>query len=98
MDAFKFSITFCSVAAFTEESFRVSIAFFISFQRADVAAGLPEYHLKHYHVTRRIQRMNRRLEHEISERLFEKRGWKWALTNFGVDIWGETEKESVSCE
>jgi hypothetical protein len=27
MDAFKFSITFCNVAAFTEEPFRVSIAF-----------------------------------------------------------------------
>jgi hypothetical protein len=58
----------------------------------DIAAGLLEYHLRHYHVTRRIQRMNRRLEHETGERLFEKRGWKWALTNFGVDIWGETEK------
>lgn len=60
----------------------------------DVAANLPEYHLRHYHVTRR---MNRRLEHETGEKLFEKRGWKWTLTSFGVDIWGETEKESVSC-
>jgi hypothetical protein len=64
----------------------------------DVAAGLPEYHLRHYHVTRRIQRMNRRLEHETGEKLFEKRGWKWALTSFGADIWGETEKDSVTCE
>jgi hypothetical protein len=60
----------------------------------DVASGLLEYRLRHYHVTRRIQRMNRRLEREIGERLFEKRGWKWALTSFGVDIWGETEKDS----
>jgi hypothetical protein len=64
----------------------------------DVAADLAEYHLRHYHITRRVHRMNRRLEHEIGERLFEKRGWKWALTNFGVEIWGETEKDSVSCE
>lgn len=62
----------------------------------DVASGLPEYHLRHYHVTRRIQRMNRRLEREIGERLFEKRGWKWALTSFGVDVWGETENYGVS--
>jgi hypothetical protein len=62
----------------------------------DVASGLPEYHLRYYHVTRRIQRMNRRLEREIGERLFEKRGWKWALTSFGVDVWGETENYGVS--
>jgi hypothetical protein len=40
--------------------------------------------------------MNKRLEHETGEKLFEKRGWKWALTSFGTDVWGETEKESVS--
>jgi len=70
----------------------------------DVAAAFPQYKdekgqpIKHYHVSRRIQRMNKRLEHEAGERLFEKRGWKWALTSFGADIWGETEKDSVSCE
>jgi hypothetical protein len=58
----------------------------------DVAARLPEYNLKHYHVTRRVQRMNKRLEHETAELLFEKRGWKWALTRFAFDVWGETDK------
>jgi hypothetical protein len=37
--------------------------------------------------------MNKRLEYETGERLFEKRGWKWALTRFAFDVWGETEKE-----
>jgi hypothetical protein len=59
----------------------------------DVAANLSQYSLKHYHVSRRILRMNKRLEYETGERLFEKRGWKWALTRFAFDVWGETEKE-----
>jgi hypothetical protein len=58
----------------------------------DVAADLPEYHLRHYQVTRRIQRMNKRLEHETGERLFEKRGWKWALTSFAFEIWGDEKR------
>jgi hypothetical protein len=48
--------------------------------------------LEHYDVSRRIVRMNKQLEHETGERLFEKRGWKWALTRFAFDIWGETEE------
>jgi hypothetical protein len=58
-----------------------------------VAADLKQYGLRHYHVSRRIQRMNKRLEHETGEKLFEKRGWKWALTPFAFDVWGETEEE-----
>lgn len=58
----------------------------------DVAALLPSYKLKQYHVTRRIQRMNKRLEHRAHEKLFEKRGYKWALTRFGFDLWGEPER------
>jgi len=55
-----------------------------------IAAELPEYHLEHYHVSRRIQRMNKRLERETGEKLFEKRGWKWALTSFAFETWGDT--------
>lgn len=51
------------------------------------------YDLKYYEVSRRIVRMNKRLEYETGERLFEKRGWKWALTRFALELWGETEKE-----
>jgi hypothetical protein len=60
----------------------------------DVAALLTVYKLKQYQVTRRIQRMNKRLEKRTRERLFEKRGYKWALTRFGFDLWGETELET----
>jgi len=55
----------------------------------DVAAGLPEYHLHHWHVSRRILRMNKRLRIETAEDLFEKRGHKWALTSFALEIWGD---------
>jgi len=40
-------------------------------------------------------RMNRKLEKEIGERLVEKRGWHWALTGFGNEVWDETEKVSA---
>ena len=59
----------------------------------DVAAALLEYKLRHYHVTRRIQRMNKRLSCETGELLCEKRGKKWALTRFAFDVWNQTEKE-----
>ena len=61
----------------------------------DVAKDLLQYGLKHYHVSRRILRMNKRLERETGEKLFEKRGWHWALTSFAFEVWGETEKEAV---
>jgi len=59
----------------------------------DVASQLKQYGLRYWHVSRRILRMNRRLEYETGEKLFEKRGWKWALTPFAFDVWGETEEE-----
>ena len=59
----------------------------------DVAKELAQYGLEYYDVSRRILRMNRRLEQEAGERLFEKRGHRWTLTRFAVDVWGETEEE-----
>jgi len=37
--------------------------------------------------------MNKRLEKEVGQRIAEKRGWKWALINFGYDTWGEAERQ-----
>ena len=61
----------------------------------DVAldADLKEYGLKHYHVSRRIIRMNKRLFEEMKECLFEKRGHRWALTSFSFDSWGKSDEE-----
>ncbi len=55
--------------------------------------GLVTYGLKHYHVSRRIARMNNRLFEEYAECLFEKRGHKWAFTDFGFEVWGKTKEE-----
>jgi hypothetical protein len=59
----------------------------------DVAGELSEYKLAYWHVSRRIVRMNKRLEHETGERLFEKRGHKWALTSFAFEVFGTSENE-----
>lgn len=63
----------------------------------DVAAAvdtLGEYNLRYYDVSRRIIRMNKRLHFETGDRLFEKRGHRWALTRFGFDVYGATEAEA----
>jgi hypothetical protein len=58
----------------------------------DVAKELGQG-LEYYGVSRRIVRMNKRLEHQTGERLFEKRGHRWALTRFAFEVWGETEED-----
>ena len=69
----------------------------------DVASdpSLAKYGLKHYHVSRRIVRMNNRLFEKYAEYLFEKRGHRWAFTNFAFDSWGKStdeDEEEVSVE
>jgi len=54
----------------------------------DVAASLEKFKLEYYDVSRRIVRMNGRLKKETGELLFEKRGHRWALTNFGFNVYG----------
>ena len=58
----------------------------------DVSARLGGYDVRRHQVTRRIQRMNRRLRAEVGEVLVEKRGWHWALTSFGFEVWGQEEE------
>jgi len=55
----------------------------------DLAARLEGYSVKRHQVSRRIVRMNKRLQNEIGETLVEQRGWHWALTGFALEIWGE---------
>jgi hypothetical protein len=67
----------------------------------EVAAALSQYKdqkgqpIQHYHVSRRIQRMNKRMEFETGERIFEKRGWRWALTLFALDVYGDVNRKSL---
>jgi hypothetical protein len=59
----------------------------------ELAAKLERFKIQRFQVSRRILRMNKRLEKEFGEHAAEQRGWHWALTSFAVDVWGKTEKE-----
>ena len=50
-----------------------------------IAAELGEYGLKRWDVTRRIQRMNKKLTKELGQKVAEKRGHQWAPTSFLID-------------
>jgi hypothetical protein len=58
----------------------------------DLVVKLERFKITRHQVSRRIQRMNRRLEKEFGEQIAEQRGWHWALTSFTMDAWGQTEK------
>jgi hypothetical protein len=67
---------------------RVKDAGFSGVFPKDVAASLQQYKLEYYDVSRRIVRMNKRLQLETGELLFEKRGHRWALTRFAFNVYG----------
>lgn len=56
----------------------------------DLATKLERFRATRHQISRRILRMNKRLEKEFGEKAAEKRGWHWALTSFIVESWGET--------
>jgi MarR-like DNA-binding transcriptional regulator SgrR of sgrS sRNA len=58
----------------------------------DIAVKLERFRVTRHQISRRINRMNKRLEKEIGEQLAEKRGWHWAMTNFAVDSWRKSKK------
>jgi hypothetical protein len=60
----------------------------------DLACRLSRFRIRRHQVSRRILRLNKRLEKELGERVAEKRGWHWALTSFAFEVWGESEVPS----
>ncbi len=58
----------------------------------DLKIRLEQFKVTRHQISRRILRMNKRLEKELGEHAAEKRGWHWALTSFALNAWGETEK------
>jgi len=64
------------------------------------------YGLKYHHVSRRIKRMNKGMQNEIGERVADKVGRNWALSDFMLrnwnakmneietEIWGKTEEDN----
>jgi len=61
----------------------------------DLASKLERFEVARHQVSRRINRMNKRLKKEFGENVAEKRGWHWALTSFSSEIWGETERSAA---
>lgn len=61
----------------------------------DLAVKLARFKVTRHQISRRILRMNKRLEQEFGEHVAEKRGWHWALTSFVGESWGETEIETT---
>ena len=47
-----------------------------------LAQDLTQFNLKRWSVTRRIQRMNKKLTKELNKKVAEKRGRRWAATSF----------------
>ena len=60
----------------------------------DLQAKLERFKVTRHQISRRIIRMNRRLEKELGEHIAEKRGWHWALTRFVIESWGSSTQES----
>lgn len=54
-----------------------------------IAKDLSKYRVRRWDVTRRIQRMNRKLRKELGKPVAEKRGHRWALSSFMRNAWGE---------
>ena len=51
----------------------------------DLAVKLEKFKVTRHQISRRILRMNKRLEKEFGEHIAEKRGWHWALTSFALE-------------
>lgn len=43
----------------------------------DLAAKLEQFRVKRFQVSRRILRMNKRIQEDLGERIAEKIGWHW---------------------
>ena len=57
----------------------------------NLVTKLERFKVTRNQISRRLLRMNKRLEKEFGEHVAEKRGWCWALTSFAAEVWGETE-------
>jgi hypothetical protein len=57
----------------------------------DIAFKLSRFKVTRHHVSRRLRRMNKRLQKQIKESVAEQRGWHWALTGFALDAYGTVD-------
>jgi hypothetical protein len=59
----------------------------------EIAPKFPLYKLEKHKILRIVNRVNRNADDAFGRPLIEKRGKKWTFTDFGVEIWGKTEKD-----
>jgi hypothetical protein len=59
----------------------------------DIYLDVRRHGLQYHHVTRRIKRMNKRLQQMIGENAAEKVGAKWSLSRFMMANWGNKINE-----
>jgi hypothetical protein len=59
----------------------------------ELAIKLEQFKVTRHQVSRRILRMNKRLEKEFGEPIAEQRGWHWALTKFAFESWEDSRKD-----
>ena len=60
---------------------------------ASAAKELRKFRFKPYHVTRRVQRMNRRLQRELGKPLAESYMRRWVLTSFVLRAFGLSKQD-----
>ncbi len=60
-----------------------------------IAQRLERFKVTRFQVARRIGRMNKMLRKRLDERLFEQRGWRWAISHFAYGAWGENKQFDV---
>ena len=60
---------------------------------ACAAKELARFRFKPFNITRRIQRMNKRLKDELGKSVAEKHGRRWVMTSFAHRAWGATKEE-----
>jgi hypothetical protein len=58
-----------------------------------LAQKLERFKITRHQISRRILRMNKRLEKEFGEHAAKKRGWHWAMTSFAFEAWHGNEKD-----
>jgi hypothetical protein len=54
---------------------------------------LKQYKLEKHKILRIVNRANGKCTEAFGRTLIEKRGKKWAFTDFGFEIWGKTKRD-----
>ena len=62
----------------------------------ELQTRLERFKVTRHQISRRLLRMNKRIEKEFGEHIAEKRGWHWALISFTFEAWNETQEAKTT--